>query len=199
MDVGRRSAGPVVVVERRSRLAGHELRSGRPEQHGEQDQEREQDGHATGDVPGEQMHRKGQHKAPPKPARETAGTMGPAHRSSTKKPAKASRMRFHAALEILIGVGFRTARLRSRRCSGVMCSRGTLPCSIEDSTQEVVLCRARRPQAYGHLEKYPKAVPNGHQALENAWRGFGMDEFFEVPLPFAPVLFSMKPNIAPIA
>ena len=26
---GRRSAGPVVVVERRSRLAGHELRSGR--------------------------------------------------------------------------------------------------------------------------------------------------------------------------
>jgi len=27
---GRRSAGPVVVVERRSRLAGHELRSGRP-------------------------------------------------------------------------------------------------------------------------------------------------------------------------
>jgi hypothetical protein len=29
-DVGRRSAGPVVVVERRSRLAGHELRSGRP-------------------------------------------------------------------------------------------------------------------------------------------------------------------------
>jgi hypothetical protein len=30
MDVGRRSAGPVVVVERRSRLAGHDLRSGRP-------------------------------------------------------------------------------------------------------------------------------------------------------------------------
>jgi hypothetical protein len=29
-DVSRRSAGPVVVVERRSRLAGHELRSGRP-------------------------------------------------------------------------------------------------------------------------------------------------------------------------
>jgi len=29
-DVGRRSAGPVVVVERRSRLAGHDLRSGRP-------------------------------------------------------------------------------------------------------------------------------------------------------------------------
>jgi hypothetical protein len=27
---GRRSAGPVVVVERRSRLAGHEGRSGRP-------------------------------------------------------------------------------------------------------------------------------------------------------------------------
>src|SRR5215217_6452497 len=27
MDVGRRSAGPVVVVERRSRLAGHDLRS----------------------------------------------------------------------------------------------------------------------------------------------------------------------------
>ena len=30
VDAGRRSAGPVVVVERRSRLAGHELRSGRP-------------------------------------------------------------------------------------------------------------------------------------------------------------------------
>ena len=29
-DVGRRSAGPVVVVERRSRLAGPEGRSGRP-------------------------------------------------------------------------------------------------------------------------------------------------------------------------
>src|SRR5215217_9353184 len=27
MDVGRRTAGPVVVVERRSRLAGHDLRS----------------------------------------------------------------------------------------------------------------------------------------------------------------------------
>jgi hypothetical protein len=30
MDVGRCSAGPVVVVEHRSRLAGHNLRSGRP-------------------------------------------------------------------------------------------------------------------------------------------------------------------------
>src|SRR3954449_2724054 len=30
MDVGRRSAGSVVVVERRSRLAGQDLRSGRP-------------------------------------------------------------------------------------------------------------------------------------------------------------------------
>ncbi len=30
MEGGRRSAGPVVVVERRSRLAGHNLRSGRP-------------------------------------------------------------------------------------------------------------------------------------------------------------------------
>ncbi len=30
MDVGRRLAGPVVVVERRSRVAGHEWRSGRP-------------------------------------------------------------------------------------------------------------------------------------------------------------------------
>ena len=30
MDVGRRTAGPVVVVERRSRLVGHNLRSGRP-------------------------------------------------------------------------------------------------------------------------------------------------------------------------
>jgi hypothetical protein len=29
-ESGRRSAGPVVVVERRSRLAGHEGRSGRP-------------------------------------------------------------------------------------------------------------------------------------------------------------------------
>ena len=28
--VGRRPPGPVVVVERRSRLAGHDLRSGRP-------------------------------------------------------------------------------------------------------------------------------------------------------------------------
>ena len=30
MDVRRRSAGPVVVVERRSQLAGHDLRSVRP-------------------------------------------------------------------------------------------------------------------------------------------------------------------------
>ena len=29
-DVSRRAAGPVVVVERRSRLVGHNLRSGRP-------------------------------------------------------------------------------------------------------------------------------------------------------------------------
>ena len=29
-DVRRRAAGPVVVVERRSRLVGHNLRSGRP-------------------------------------------------------------------------------------------------------------------------------------------------------------------------
>src|SRR5689334_6980321 len=30
VEGGRRSAGPVVVVERRSRFAGHDLRSGRP-------------------------------------------------------------------------------------------------------------------------------------------------------------------------